>query len=395
MLANSRFRFLSLSFLSLQNRIPIPSSLSFPVASLAMDASTNSTLFLCGKSSAETEIAKSLKINDALKLPNSAQASTILQSDINSFRFGEEPFNVDLFMNSLSTNRFGRFLIWSPRLPSTHDVVSHNFCELPIGAVCVADVQFKGRGRSKNGWESPRGCLMFSFTLQMEDGKIVPLVQYVVSLAVTEAIKDVCDRNGFPCLDVRIKWPNDLYLNGLKVGGILCTSTYKSKKFNVSSGIGLNVGNEKPTTCLNAALKELSSTTNEFRKEDIMASFFNKFEMLYDIFINQGFRTLEELYYRTWLHSGQRVIVQEKNDDRVVENVVTIQGLTSSGYLLAIGDDNQMCELHPDGNRYFNCAAFLAKVVTSPFCLSSVLENFPLGRKNINGVQNSVLLFYS
>ncbi|XVF64632.1 hypothetical protein PTKIN_Ptkin09bG0183700 [Pterospermum kingtungense] len=350
MLANSRFRFLSLSFLSLQNRIPIPSSLSFPVASLAMDASTNSTLFLCGKSSAETEIAKSLKINDALKLPNSAQASTILQSDINSFRFGEEPFNVDLFMNSLSTNRFGRFLIWSPRLPSTHDVVSHNFCELPIGAVCVADVQFKGRGRSKNGWESPRGCLMFSFTLQMEDGKIVPLVQYVVSLAVTEAIKDVCDRNGFPCLDVRIKWPNDLYLNGLKVGGILCTSTYKSKKFNVSSGIGLNVGNEKPTTCLNAALKELSSTTNEFRKEDIMASFFNKFEMLYDIFINQGFRTLEELYYRTWLHSGQRVIVQEKNDDRVVENVVTIQGLTSSGYLLAIGDDNQMCELHPDGN---------------------------------------------
>lgn len=36
---------------------------------------------------------------------------------------------------------------------------------------------------------------MFSFTLQMEDGKTVPLVQYVVSLAVTEAIKDVCDRN--------------------------------------------------------------------------------------------------------------------------------------------------------------------------------------------------------
>lgn len=326
-----------------------------------MDTSTNSALFLCGKSSAETEIAKSLKIKDALKLPNSGEVSTLLQSDMNNFRFGEEAFNVDLFMNSLSTNRFGRFLIWSPRLPSTHDIVSHNFCELPIGAVCVADVQFKGRGRSKNTWESPRGCLMFSFTLQMEDGKIVPLVQYVVSLALAEAIKDVCDRNGYPCLDVRIKWPNDLYLNGLKVGGILCTSTYKSKKFNVSSGIGLNVGNEKPTTCLNAALKELSSTTNEFRREDIMASFFNKFEMLYDIFINQGFQTLEELYYRTWLHSGQRVIVQEKNDDRVVENVVTIQGLTSSGYLLAIGDDNQMCELHPDGNRYF-----LAKVAISP-----------------------------
>jgi len=39
------------------------------------------------------------------------------------------------------------------------------------------------------------GCLMFSFTTQMEDGRVVPLVQYVVSLAITEAIKDVCDKN--------------------------------------------------------------------------------------------------------------------------------------------------------------------------------------------------------
>ena len=50
-------------------------------------------------------------------------------------------------------------------------------------------------GRSKNLWESPKGGLMFSFTLQMEDGRVVPLVQYVVSLAVTEAIKEICDKN--------------------------------------------------------------------------------------------------------------------------------------------------------------------------------------------------------
>lgn len=54
---------------------------------------------------------------------------------------------------------------------------------------------FEYVGRSKNVWESPKGCLMFSFTIQMEDGRIVPLLQYVVSLAVTEAIKDICDRN--------------------------------------------------------------------------------------------------------------------------------------------------------------------------------------------------------
>ncbi|XP_024925576.1 biotin--protein ligase 1, chloroplastic isoform X4 [Ziziphus jujuba] len=234
-----------------------------------------------------------------------------------------------------------------------------NFGELPVGAVCVADVQYKGRGRSKNVWQSPKGCLLFSFTLQMEDGRVVPLVQYVVSLAVTEAIKDICDKNGLPYVDVKIKWPNDLYLNNLKVGGILCTSTYKSKKFNISAGIGLNVDNEKPTICLNGLLRELSVVAYQFEREDILASFFNKFEIFYDLFMDQGFQSLEELYYKTWLHSGQRVIVQEKNEDQVVENVVTVQGLTSSGYLLAIGDDNQMCELHPDGNRFFCAWAFM------------------------------------
>ncbi|XP_027366998.1 biotin--protein ligase 2-like [Abrus precatorius] len=310
-----------------------------------------SLLVLCGKSVFENESAKAIKTNNTLKLPNNGEFSLVLHSELDQTVM-QGSFQVHSFMDSLSTSQFGRLLIWSPRLTSTHDVVSHNFCELPIGTVCVADAQTKGRGRSKNVWESPLGCLMFSFTLQMEDGRIVPLVQYVVSLAITEAIKDICDKNGLPCIDVRIKWPNDLYLNGSKVGGILCTSTYKSKKFNVSAGIGLNVNNEKPTTSLNTILRELSMGAYQFQREDVLAAFFNKFEKFYGLFVNQGFQTLEELYCKTWLHSGQRVIVQEKNDDKMIEHVVTIQGLTSSGYLLAVGDDNQMCELHPDGNSF-------------------------------------------
>uniref|UniRef100_A0A7N2RB15 BPL/LPL catalytic domain-containing protein n=1 Tax=Quercus lobata TaxID=97700 RepID=A0A7N2RB15_QUELO len=296
----------SLRFLTLRNsihslilsprKLTFPYKLSFSPLS-AMDSNSSSTLVLCGKSTAENEIAVSLKSNKTLKLPGDSEVSVLLKSELE-----ENSFRIDSYMASLSTSQFGRFLIWSPRLPSTHDVVSHNFGELPIGTVCVADVQFKGRGRSKNVWESPMGCLMFSFTTQMEDGRVVPLVQYVVSLAITEAIKDVCDKNGLPCIDVKIKWPNDLYLNGLKVGGILCTSTYRSKKFNVSAGIGLNVDNEKPTTCLNAALKELSVVAYQLSREEILAAFFEKFEKFNDLFINQGFQTLEELYYKTWLH---------------------------------------------------------------------------------------------
>uniref|UniRef100_A0A803MGJ9 BPL/LPL catalytic domain-containing protein n=1 Tax=Chenopodium quinoa TaxID=63459 RepID=A0A803MGJ9_CHEQI len=291
-------------------------------------------LFLCGKSSAEKDIADSLfsnsNNNGQFQFSNT-NANTSLRLQSHLPRPTNASFNVDSFFTSLSTRRFGRFLIWSPRLPSTHDVVS----------------------QSANVWESPPGCLMFSFTLQMEDGRIVPLVQYIASLALTEAIKDLCFNNGLPQLGVKIKWPNDLYLNGLKVGGVLCTSTYKSKKFNISVGIGLNVDNKQPTTCLNARLQQIASMSCQLRKEDILASFFNKFENFFDQFLSQGFKPLEELYYQTWLHSGQRVIVQDTREGQIVDNAATIQGLTSSGYLLAIGDDGQMCELHPDGNRSF------------------------------------------
>nr|GMD97739.1 biotin--protein ligase 2-like isoform X2 [Ipomoea batatas] len=308
-------------------------------------------LVLCGKSAVENELAKSLKNNNAMKLLGDDEVEVVLHPEVED-SLGNEGFRIRDYFNSLLTMSLGRFLVYSPRLPSTQDVVARNFCELPVGAVCVADVQFKGRGRSMNVWESPKGSLLFSFTLQMEDGRMVPHVQYVVSLAITDAINDLCKQYGIPRIDVRIKWPNDLYLGGLKVGGILCTSTYKSQKFNISAGIGINVDNEKPTTCLNAVLQKSTSVPNIFKREDIMAAFFNKFETFIDVFFNQGFRPLEELYYKTWLHSGQRVIVQEKteNQDQFVENVVTIQGLSSSGYLLAITDDGQTCELHPDGN---------------------------------------------
>ncbi|KAK1434603.1 hypothetical protein QVD17_00351 [Tagetes erecta] len=334
------------SFHSLKHSSSVPTiSFSIATATATMDPQLPCMLVLSGKSAAETELIKSLKEKSSLKLADDVKPLTFLQSETGY----QSDFNFNSYMASLMTSCFGRVLLWSPRLPSTQDVVSLNFSDIPIGCVCVADVQFKGRGRSQNIWESPKGSLLFSFTIQMEDGRVVPHVQYVVCLAVTEAIKDLALKNGIPPLDVRIKWPNDLYLDGLKVGGILCTSTYRSKKFNVCAGVGLNVDNDKPTISLNAALQKLTCDY-QLCREDIVSTFFNKFEHLFHILINQGFQPLEELYYKAWLHSGQRIVVQDQGLQ--IDNIVTVQGLTSSGYLLAIADDGEMYELHPDGNSF-------------------------------------------
>lgn len=304
------------------------------------------------KSPFELEYIKSLEQENSLKLPEGEVVITTRSEQ--QIVSDDECFNVDLYMDNLSTNQFGRLLIWSPRLSSTHTLLSKNFYAFPVGTTCVADIQLQGKGRANNTWESPRGCLMFSFTLQMDNGRILPLLQYVVSLAIIEAIEAVCEAKFLPPPNVRIKWPNDIYAEGLKIGGVLCTSTYSSKNFNVTVGIGLNLDNEQPTTCLNSLLQKSTTNTHILRKEEILVAFFGKFEVLLDVFLKQGFSTLESKYYEKWLHSEQKVLLEEGQgqDDCPSSVFVTVKGLTSSGYLLAIDDENNKYELHPDGNSY-------------------------------------------
>jgi BirA family biotin operon repressor/biotin-[acetyl-CoA-carboxylase] ligase len=102
---------------------------------------------------------------------------------------------------------------------STQDVAR----ELPIGAIVVADHQTAGRGRHDRRWEAPPGtALLVSFVLAPR-----PLLSLAAGVAAAEA----CG------VDVRLKWPNDLLLDGRKLGGILVEAT--SAKAIV--GIGINL----------------------------------------------------------------------------------------------------------------------------------------------------------
>lgn len=88
-----------------------------------MDASCS--LVLCGKSSVEADVASRLKKDKVLKLSDDTQVSLFLQSEAEAETLQDDSsFDLSFFMDSITTHRFGRFLVWSPRLSSTHDVVS-------------------------------------------------------------------------------------------------------------------------------------------------------------------------------------------------------------------------------------------------------------------------------
>ena len=54
---------------------------------------------------------------------------------------------------------------------------------------------------------------------------------------------------------MRIKWPNDVYATGMKLGGVLCQSAYRGGRFEVVVGVGLNLANRQPTTCVDALIE--------------------------------------------------------------------------------------------------------------------------------------------
>ena len=102
---------------------------------------------------------------------------------------------------------------------STQDVAR----DMPIGSVVVADYQTQGRGRLSHPWESPPNtALLVSFVLAPN-----PLLSLAAGVAAAEA----CGRG------VRLKWPNDLLLDGRKVGGILV----EASPAKAVCGIGINL----------------------------------------------------------------------------------------------------------------------------------------------------------
>ena len=87
---------------------------------------------------------------------------------------------------------------------------------------------------------------MFSYKSTLQNGDYVSLMQYLEALVMCQAINEMEGVNG---IDVNIKWPND-------VCGILCQSVYCNGSFDITSGIGINVSNRKPTTCIEQQVKE-------------------------------------------------------------------------------------------------------------------------------------------
>jgi BirA family biotin operon repressor/biotin-[acetyl-CoA-carboxylase] ligase len=191
-------------------------------------------------------------------------------------QFVAEHFTASI-TRGLQTSFIGRKVIYYSTLTSTMDAARQLALQGgETGTVIIAGEQSAGKGRLKRGWISPAGNIALSIILN-PDIPGLPYLIMVASLAVVHSIETVTH------LKPQIKWPNDILIDGKKVGGILIENEVKGNKVAFSTvGIGINIDlNVAVYPEISATAASLKSKTGwEFRIK-IIRSLLREFEKLY------------------------------------------------------------------------------------------------------------------
>ncbi|XP_067208574.1 biotin--protein ligase isoform X2 [Linepithema humile] len=268
-------------------------------------------------------------------------------------------FNTVSYFDNLHTEKIGRLVIFSDVLTSSMDVTG---TKLEHGLAVIARQQTKGIGRAGNTWLSPKGCAMFTVQVHIPKdsflGKRITILQHVVTVAVISAIKS---RPEYEDINLRLKWPNDIYAyKKIKIGGTFISTTVEDSLYICNIGVGVNLDNDVPTTCINSLIKfynkKQKKNTPLIKYEEFFAFVFDELEELIDeIQSKQSLSWFQTLYYEYWLHMNSMVSVLSAPPP--CKDVIngTIQGIDDNGFLLVNRLDDKkptQIHVHPDGNSF-------------------------------------------
>ncbi|SCC15283.1 bifunctional biotin--[acetyl-CoA-carboxylase] ligase/biotin operon repressor BirA [Gilliamella intestini] len=132
-----------------------------------------------------------------------------------------------------------------PIIDSTNQYLLERIGQLTSGDCCVAEFQSKARGRRGRKWFSPFGSnLYFSMYWKLEQGVAAAMgLSLVVGIVLADTLRSLSGQ------DIKVKWPNDLYLNDQKLAGILVELAGKTGDCaHVVIGVGVNLTMTNPDT---------------------------------------------------------------------------------------------------------------------------------------------------
>ena len=207
----------------------------------------------------------------------------------------------------------------------------------PDGLVILSDEQTGGRGRAGRSFQSPKGCGLYLSALlrpQLPPEETVNLTAWV-AVAVCDGIQAACG------IRPRIKWTNDIVLNGKKLCGILTEMGLESESGSLQylvTGIGINV-NHRPDDFQEEIRDMATSLAMELgrpvRRAELAIQIIRALDRMYAVFPARKAEYLEK-YRSDCLTTGHpvRLITPAEVRDAVA---------------LSIDDDFHLVVQYPDG----------------------------------------------
>ena len=108
------------------------------------------------------------------------------------------------------------------------------------GTLVLANEQETGRGRSGKRWESPPRGIWMTLIERPADASALEVLSLRIGMVAARSL------DAFTAEPVRVKWPNDLYIDGAKLAGILVEARWRGERLDwVAIGVGINM--ELPT----------------------------------------------------------------------------------------------------------------------------------------------------
>lgn len=173
---------------------------------------------------------------------------------------------------------------------------------IPEGFAWVAGQQSAGRGQRGNTWQAePDQNLLLSFLLKPSHSLLENqfYLSKAVALGILNGLQQWATENYGEKLPLAIKWPNDLYLDGKKLGGILIENNFQAGQWTFSIvGIGLNINQTNFADLRACSLKSWMKSPQSFDLHDIYKHICQGIEKEYEYFLEQKFHLLDEAYHQ-------------------------------------------------------------------------------------------------
>jgi BirA family biotin operon repressor/biotin-[acetyl-CoA-carboxylase] ligase len=189
--------------------------------------------------------------------------------------------------------------------------------DLKLPLLVLTERQTAGRGRGANRWLTSEGALTFSLVLEAVAERLPlrnrPQVALMAGVAVAEALS-----NYVPPHLVQLKWPNDVFVDGSKIGGILSESIPGwTERFVI--GIGINVNNRIRGSELSVTASSLVDHDGVERDlTSVLVTVLDEFDRRWNELLERGFASAANAYRERCFLTGKTVAVAQHDGSHLV-----------------------------------------------------------------------------